>query len=140
MLASIFLENTISVRHCFPMQFTYLCYILIHQLYSSIYCLYIIISYHPANGLMLSVRLLLQIMRVLTSGLWLLMLRHTRLVVTAKSVSITTLGKHNLMNLYFIYVRFFIRTMTSIPSETLIVPFLRWLQVQSWNSSFVTKE
>ena len=101
MLASIFLENTISVRHCFPMQFTYLCYILIHQLYSSIYCLYIIISYHPANGLMLSVRLLLQIMRV-----------HTRLVVTAKSVSITTLGKHNLMNLYFIYVWFFIRTMT----------------------------
>ena len=101
MLASIFLENTISVRHCFPMQFTYLCYILIYQLYSSIYCLYIIISYHPANGLMLSVRLLLQIMRV-----------HTRLVVTAKSVSITTLGKHNLMNLYFIYVWFFIRTMT----------------------------
>lgn len=53
------------------------------------YCLDIIISYyHPANGLMLSIPLLLQIMWVLTR-LWLLMLRHTRLVVTAKSVSIT---------------------------------------------------
>jgi len=60
MLVSIFLESAISVRHCFP----YNLVVLTHKLYNSI-CLYIIISYHPANGLMLSVRLLLQIMGVL---------------------------------------------------------------------------
>jgi hypothetical protein len=47
---------------------------------------------------MLSVRLLLQIKWVLN---WLLMPRHTRLVVTAKSVSIANLWKntHKFMNL-----------------------------------------
>jgi len=63
MLVSIFLESAISVRHCFPYNL-HISVVLTHKLYNSI-CLYIIISYHPANGLMLSVRLLLQIMGVL---------------------------------------------------------------------------